>query len=96
MEATDFCYWLQGFFELSEGKKLTPKQVEIIKDHLQLVFNKVTPDRSVSYELPTDSTAGRPICNTFTGNGKGKTTVYCSKNSTITETDKSSKVILSC
>lgn len=46
MEAQDFCYWLQGFFELSEGKKLTPKQVEIIKDHLNLVFDKVTPDRS--------------------------------------------------
>jgi hypothetical protein len=66
MEATDFCYWLQGFFELSGDKKLTPKQVEIIKDHLQLVFNKVTPNRSVSYELLTDSTAGKPICNTFT------------------------------
>ena len=66
MEATDFCYWLQGFFELSEDKKLTPKQVEIIKDHLQLVFNKVTPDRSSSASMPSNSTSSGPICNIST------------------------------
>lgn len=29
-----------------DGNKLTEKQVKIIKDHLSLVFTKVTPDRS--------------------------------------------------
>lgn len=46
MNHETFCYWLQGFFELSGNKKLTQKQVQIIKDHLALVFTKVTPDRS--------------------------------------------------
>lgn len=46
MNAQEFTYWLQGFFELSESNSLTEKQVEIIKDHLKLVFTKVTPDHS--------------------------------------------------
>lgn len=46
MEAEAFCYWLQGFFELQHPFQLSNKQVTIIKDHLDLVFQKVTPDRS--------------------------------------------------
>ena len=46
MEYQNFCYWLQGFFEVGDPRTLDEKQVEIIKDHLQLVFNKETPDRS--------------------------------------------------
>lgn len=43
MEARDFCYWLQGVMEVTETKELNEKQVQIIKDHLQEVFKKVTP-----------------------------------------------------
>ena len=46
MTAENFCYFLQGYFELG-GENLSPQQVQIIKDHLALVFNKVTP----SYDL---------------------------------------------
>lgn len=39
MKSRDFCYWLQGFFEINEGKKtLSTNQVEMIKKHLHLVF----------------------------------------------------------
>jgi hypothetical protein len=39
MTSKDFCYWLNGFFELSEpNKSLTTEQVQIIKNHLKLVF----------------------------------------------------------
>lgn len=38
MNSVDFCFWLQGFFEISDTHELTPKQVEIIKNHLNLVF----------------------------------------------------------
>lgn len=40
MKATEFCYWLQGWFELEGTDKpaLTPKQVEVIKNHLNMVF----------------------------------------------------------
>jgi len=44
MTSRDFCYWLQGFFEIEdesnqpEKVSLNPKQVEMIKRHLSLVF----------------------------------------------------------
>lgn len=54
MTPEQFCYWLQGFFELSENNELTDKQIAIIQDHLGLVFEKVTPDRTDCKE-ETDS-----------------------------------------
>jgi hypothetical protein len=33
-----FCYWLQGFFEMTDAKELTMAQVRMIKDHLNMVF----------------------------------------------------------
>lgn len=48
MTPENFTYFLQGFLEISNAKKLDENQVQIIKDHLDLVFNKVTPDRSKS------------------------------------------------
>lgn len=46
--AEQFAYWLNGFFELSEAKSLNENQVEIIKNHLNLVFDKVTPNIGVT------------------------------------------------
>lgn len=44
-QSLDFCYWLQGFFEISEPKTLSEREMTIIRDHLQLGFEKKTPDR---------------------------------------------------
>ena len=44
MTTDNFCYWLQGFFEMTDTDKLTKKQIGIIKDHLKLVFDKQTPN----------------------------------------------------
>lgn len=44
MNENEFLYWLNGFFELSDAKTLDERQTRIIKDHLKLVFKKVTPD----------------------------------------------------
>lgn len=38
MTSRDFAYWLQGFFEITGTDELTPEQVKMIKDHLNLVF----------------------------------------------------------
>ena len=38
MTPRDFAYWLQGFFEIAGTDELTPDQVRMIKDHLNLVF----------------------------------------------------------
>jgi hypothetical protein len=42
MTPENFCYWLQGYMELTPDAKLTDEQVKVIKEHLQLVFNKAT------------------------------------------------------
>lgn len=47
MTSRDFCYWLQGYFEIGSGKPgvqsdfgngLTYDQIELIRRHLALVF----------------------------------------------------------
>lgn len=43
MTPANFCYWLQGFFEVTENSdskeiKLTEKQINVIRAHLNLVF----------------------------------------------------------
>lgn len=55
MNPQEFCYWLQGYFELhdeEEPMSLTPSQVSVIKDHLKLVFHKVTPTYEKAAEQP--------------------------------------------
>lgn len=54
MNEREFCYWLQGLLEVGDPKKLNEKQVAIIKEHLALVFTKVTstPDVSVPTVWP--------------------------------------------
>lgn len=43
MSPENFAYWLQGYFEISKSEELTKEQVQEIKDHLKLVFLKLTP-----------------------------------------------------
>jgi hypothetical protein len=38
MKAQEFCYWLQGMFELSYVKMLNAVQLETVRKHLQMVF----------------------------------------------------------
>jgi hypothetical protein len=42
MTSRDFCYWLQGFFEIKDADRLgismTDNQVKMIQKHLNLVF----------------------------------------------------------
>ena len=38
MTSRDFCYWLQGYFEINTPDSIQEKQTEIIKKHLALVF----------------------------------------------------------
>jgi hypothetical protein len=39
MLSRDFCFWLQGFFELSETDRITADQAMLIRRHLDLVFS---------------------------------------------------------
>jgi hypothetical protein len=38
MTSRDFCYWLQGLFELQNPTTLDARQTELIKRHLNMVF----------------------------------------------------------
>jgi len=38
MKAVEFCYWLQGLFEVGEPTELNAKQTDLIKRHLNMVF----------------------------------------------------------
>ena len=42
MTSRDFCYWLQGFFELRDAEPvsegLSAQQTELLRKHLALVF----------------------------------------------------------
>ena len=42
MTPNEFCYWLQGYFELTDACCVNVKQAEIIRQHLDLVFEKKT------------------------------------------------------
>ena len=45
MRSRDFCYWLQGFFELEEPTELKPYQTNMIRKHLALVFkHEIDPE----------------------------------------------------
>lgn len=52
MTPENFTFWLQGFMEIQNPTTLDKDQIQIIKDHLDLVFNKVTPVR-VPIAAPT-------------------------------------------
>jgi len=61
MTPRDFVYWLQGFAEINGSAVPTKEQWQIIQDHLKLVFDKQTPDRTVPTDVP-----GTPIINPIT------------------------------
>lgn len=71
MTPEQFCYWLQGFFELSmvgddTAITLSPAQIRMVNDHLALVFQKQTHDRpnlaDILKPIPRPSAGDRRIC----------------------------------
>jgi hypothetical protein len=38
MTSRDFCYWLQGYFEVAQPDLLNKDKIELIQKHLNLVF----------------------------------------------------------
>lgn len=63
MRSRDFCYWLQGFFEVAgkhtrpngynDALHITPSQAECIQKHLALVFIHEIDPSMPSNELDT-------------------------------------------
>lgn len=53
MTPEQFAYWMQGFAELSPCPP-SPEQWQSIRDHLELVFKKVTPKAKEAAAKPAD------------------------------------------
>ena len=74
MTTEQFVYWLQGFMEINDPDRIGPKETQIIKDHLSLVFKKETPVRvGTGYGVPnkteivtTPFEKGYPTVNPYT------------------------------
>lgn len=60
MTTEQFTYWLQGFLEINNPKTIDEVQTQIIKDHLDLVFDKKTPDRFTDEFQKTINSIKRP------------------------------------
>jgi hypothetical protein len=91
MTAEQFVYWLQGYLEIDNPDNIPLNQTKIIKDHLKLVFDKQTPDRTFTPPLapmpitpyPTwqDPNPFKVTCETSPYTDSGENTmerIYCS------------------
>lgn len=52
MTPENFCYWLQGYFEIEEPDFLSKGQIRMIRDHLSLVFNYPKRERGQAKKKP--------------------------------------------
>ena len=52
MTPEQFCYWLQGYYELTNDTDRLSQRDHIIRDHLKTVFDKQTPERIIYHTQP--------------------------------------------
>jgi len=46
MTSRDFCFWLQGYFELNGKEQISKEKANVISNHLNLVFkHEIDPSR---------------------------------------------------
>ncbi len=66
MTSRDFCFWLNGLFELSDVDKnkandsLSIEQVKCIKEHLALVFRRETSPPTPAFPSTGGAGASQP------------------------------------
>lgn len=70
MKSRDFCYWLQGYFEIEDPKAgLSPEKLELVKRHLNMVFaHEIDPSfgtdqeklKKIHDEAPDDENETEP------------------------------------
>lgn len=76
MTSRDFCFWIQGYFEISGPTGLTINQVGIVKNHLALVF-KHEIDPSFSGNPNELQAVHDGKTNVIGGTGEDGTTYRC-------------------
>ena len=94
MTAEQFVYWLQGFMEVANPDAIGKRETQVIKDHLQLVFNKQTPNRYPDVSIPFVQPAnplyepGKPYWEIDPNH-----TIYCSPTELTTITTGTPQII---
>ena len=73
MKSSEFCYWLQGYFELSSGGQgLSQEQVDTVKRHLALVFvHEIDPSYGPNQAELQSIHDGEPLVKTPSKPGGG-------------------------
>jgi hypothetical protein len=75
MNAESFCYWLQGYFELTDSNKpFSSEQMDVVKEHLQLVFSKQTV-KCVNTNI-TEAWPTQRVSNVTCGISRSRDTAY--------------------
>lgn len=81
MKSSEFCYWLQGMFELGDVRSLSEHQTKIIKQHLALVFkHDIDPsygDKAHQEELQAIHDGPKPPHEPIGGVGPGGAVYRC-------------------
>lgn len=78
MTSRDFCFWLQGLFELGKPVALTAEQADLVKRHLAMVFvHEIDPSMGAPEHQaklddahapkPPPSTPGKPFSPPWVG-----------------------------
>lgn len=60
MRSRDFAYWLQGYCELSVNTGLTSEQLQIVKNHLNMVFKHEIDPQNLAQVAHTSELSNRP------------------------------------
>lgn len=90
MNAQEFAYWLQGFVEL-HGEMPTPEQWQSIKEHLAMVFVKVTQPVKKETVYPNDLTKV-PRLSDFQWPGGVQPVITCGPISSLGDAFKSASI----
>ncbi len=62
MTSRDFCYWLQGYFELQPGEGFTVAQSATIRRHLAMVFkHEIDPSFPAEQQAALDAAHRSPL-----------------------------------
>lgn len=68
MKEIEFVYWLKGAFEMNPNflkDGISSEQAKTINDHLNLVFDKKTPDRFSSEFVNLDNMNKNLVCEEY-------------------------------
>ena len=58
MTPEQFCYWLQGYIEMEKPEVIGSLRTQVLKEHLNLVFDKQTPNYGFKHTDGTPVTIG--------------------------------------